>query len=170
MNQAVFVTGLIASIILVLGSAWPDRSSYKNWIFALGNFGMLGYSILSYLNGNPVFYILLESLCALSSVLMLAKVRQKPSTILLLSAGAALLAYSIYLFEDTGTLFFILGLMMLAVGFVTKDFLKRNSAFVLGSALIAIFSYVENSMIFFWLNVFFALFSFYYLLKAARKR
>ncbi len=170
MEQAAFITGLLGAIILVLGAAWPDRSRAKNWIFAAGNFGMLSYAVLDYLGGAAIFYVLLESLCALSSVLILARVPQKPSSILILLVGAGLLAYSIYLFEDTGTLLFIVGLTTLAVGFVTKDFLKRNMAFVLGSGLIAAFSYLEDSMIFFWLNVFFALFSVYYLLKAAQKR
>ncbi len=170
MKEASFVVGLMASIILVLGAAWPDRSRSKNWIFALGNFGMLVYSVLVYLEAGVIFYVLLEILCALSSVLTLSKVRQKLSTTFIVLAGFVLLAYSIYLFEDSTTLFFILGLTVLSVGFVTKDFLSRNLAFVLGSGLIAVFSYVQDSMIFFWLNVFFALFSLYYLLKAVRKR
>lgn len=164
------ILGLGASIILVLGSAWPDGNRYKNWIFALGNFGMLAYAALSYLNGGAIFYILLELLCVLSSVLALAKAPQKISTALILLAGSALLFYSICLFEDASTLVFIFGLTVLSLGFVAKDFVKRNMAFVLGSGLIAAFSIFENSMIFFWLNVFFAIFSLYYLLKAAAKR
>jgi hypothetical protein len=43
--------------------------------------------------------------------------------------------------------------------------IRRVLALTLGSALIAIFSYIEASWIFFWLNVFFALFSAYYVAR-----
>jgi uncharacterized membrane protein len=170
MDRTVFLTGLLSSIVLVLGSAWPDRSKHKKWIFFIGNFGMLAYAILAYFNGNPVFYIFLECLCALSSVLAVTKVKEDISSKFLLAAGALLLGWSLYLFENTNTIFFVLGLTALAVGFVSKSAKRRNLLFVLGCILIASFSYLENSWIFFWLNAVFGLFSAYYFYKALSKR
>ena len=43
--------------------------------------------------------------------------------------------------------------------------LRRDVALMVGSALVAIFSYLGANRIFFWLNVFFALFSLYYTIK-----
>ncbi len=45
---------------------------------------------------------------------------------------------------------------------------RREFALFAGSALIAFFSYLTATWVFFWLNVFFALFSGYYLLKTLR--
>lgn len=169
MTHATFLTGLIASLILVLGSAWP-ANKIKDRFFLVGNFGMLAYAILGYLSGSPIFYVFLELLCATSSVLFMLQVREKNSTRLIIALAAALLLASIYLLEGTNTIFFILGLTALAIGFTTRSEIKRQSAFIMGCILISAFSYIENSMIFFWLNTVFGLFSAYYLLKALKKR
>ncbi len=170
MNEAIFLTGLISSIILVIGSAWPERP-LKNWIFGLGNFGMLAYALLAFLfTDNPILFVLLEILCAASSVLALLKVKEKISTRLILLAGLALLLWSLFLFEDMATLVFIFGLIALAIGFVSKNAVKRNVVFILGCILISTFSFIKGEMIFFWLNAIFGLFSSFYLLKALRKR
>lgn len=170
MKELVFITGLISSIVLVIGSAWPERP-LKNWVFGVGNFGMLAYALLAFLfTDNPIFFVLLEILCAASSVLALLKVKEKISTWIILLAGLALLVWSFFLFEDMATLVFILGLVSLAIGFVSKNALKRNSVFILGCILISTFSFIKGDLIFFWLNAVFGLFSGFYLLKALRKR
>lgn len=174
----IFLTGLISSIVLVIGSAWPDPKknvkparTFKHWIFGIGNFGMLAYATLAfYFTANPVFFVLLEILCAASSVLILANVKEKISTRLILVSALALLVWSFFLFEDSTTVFFILGLSAVAVGFTSKNNVKRNAVFVLGCILISTFSFIKGDMIFFWLNAVFGLFSGFYLLKALRKR
>ena len=168
MTHAAFLTGLLASIILVIGSAWPATKT-KDRLFLVGNFGMLAYSILGYLNGSPIFFIFLELLCVSSSVLFMLKVPEKTSTRLIAILGAVLLLASLYFLEGTNTVFFILGLIALALGFITQKEVKRNTFFIAGCILIATFSYIENSMIFFWLNTIFGVFSTYYLLKALKK-
>lgn len=178
MINAVFLTGLISSIILVIGSAWPDPKknikpirTFKHWIFGIGNFGMLAYASLAFfLEANPIFFVILEILCAASSVLILANVKEKISTRLIMVSALALLVWSFFLFEDTTTVFFILGLSALAVGFTSKDSVKRNAVFLIGCILISTFSFIKGDMIFFWLNAIFGLFSGFYLLKALRKR
>ncbi len=178
MINTVFLTGLISSIILVIGSAWPDPKknikpirTFKHWIFGVGNFGMLAYATLAFfLQANPIFFVILEILCAASSVLILADVKEKISTRLIMISALALLVWSFFLFEDSTTIFFILGLSAVAVGFTSKDNVKRNAAFVLGCILISTFSFVKEDWIFFWLNAVFGLFSAFYLLKALRKR
>lgn len=170
MINAVFLTGLISSIILVIGSAWPERP-FKHWIFGIGNFGMLAYASLAFfLEANPIFFVLLEILCATSSVLFLTNVKEKISARLILISALTLLIWSFFLFEDSTTVFFILGLSALAVGFTSKDSVKRNAVFLLGCILISTFSFVKEDWIFFWLNAVFGLFSGFYLLKALRKR
>lgn len=178
MINTVFLTGLISSIILVIGSAWPDPKktvkpirTFKHWIFGIGNFGMLAYASLAFfLEANPIFFVLLEILCAASSVLILLDVKEKISTRLIVVSGLALLIWSLFLFEDSTTVFFILGLVALALGFISKDNVKRNAVFLLGCILISTFSFIKEDWIFFWLNAVFGLFSGFYLLKALRKR
>ena len=170
MSDSIFLTGLISSIVLVIGSAWPERKE-KNWIFAAGNFGMLGYASLAFfLNDNPIFFVLLEMLCSSASALTLFKVREKISMWIILIGGLALLTWSYFLFEDSTTVFFILGLVALALGFISKNPLKKNLVFLIGCILISTFSFLKGDMIFFWLNAIFGLFSGFYLLKELRKR
>ncbi|MCI0472463.1 MAG: hypothetical protein L0Y76_02650, partial [Ignavibacteria bacterium] len=93
-------------------------------------------------------------------------------TVVISVSGLVFIIWSLYLFEGYNTIFFIIGLSGIGLGY-TFDMgtIRRPLALTLGSALIAIFSYIEASWIFFWLNVFFALFSSYYLLKGlTRKR
>jgi len=169
-NPIIFLTGLLSSIILMIGSAWPERP-FKHWIFGIGNFGMLVYAILAfYLEANPIFFVLLEILCAASSVLILMNIKEKISTRLILLSALALLIWSFFLFEDSTTVFFILGLSALAVGFTSKDNVNRTAVFLLGCILISTFSFIKGEMIFFWLNAVFVLFSGFYLLNALRKR
>lgn len=172
-----FLTGLIGSLILVLGAAWPIQKkithptkSAKNWLFAIGGLIMLIYAILGYFAGGPIFFIFLEILVVFASLLMMLNVPDKYDLPLIAIVGIALIVWSLYLFEGTSTVYFILGLTGIGVGYAAdaqKSY--RNLSLTLGSALIAFFSYLEASWIFFWLNVFFAIFSFYYLLTEFRK-
>jgi len=169
----IFITGLIGSLILVTGAAWPDikdishpMKSIKNWLFAIGGAAMLLYAIFGYRTGGPVFFVFLEILVVIASVLMMLNTDDRIDTAIISISGLIFIIWSLYLFEGYNTIFFIIGLSGIGLGYTfTMGTLRREIALTSGSALIALFSYIEASWIFFWLNVFFALFSGYYLVK-----
>ena len=165
-----FLTGLIGSLVLVTGAAWPVKKdikhpikSVKNWLFAIGGLIMLVYAILGYMQGGPVFFVFLEILIVLASILMMLDVPDKFDIPIISTCGVILIIWSLYLFEGYNTVFFVLGLSGIGLGYTLKmATVRRSLALTLGSGLIALFSYIEASWIFFWLNVFFAIFSVYY--------
>ena len=172
----IFFTGLIGSIILVLGAAWPESKkithpthSVKNWLLGLGVVPMLLYSIFGYMQGGPIFFIFLQALIAVASILMMLNTDDRLDMAVISVCGTALIIWSLYLFEGYNTIFFILGLAGIGLGYTFKmGTLRRSLALMLGSGLIAFFSYIEASWIFFWLNVFFSLFSAYYFIKGIK--
>jgi hypothetical protein len=174
----IFLTGLVGSLILVAGAAWPDpikishpAKSTKNWLFAVGGLAMLMYAIFGYQQGGPIFFVILEILVAISCTLMMLNTPDKIDTIVLGISGAGLGIWSLYLFEGYNTIIFILGLVVVALGYAFQmGTLRRSVALTLGSVFIAIFSYLEASWIFFWLNAFFAVFSAYYVYKGYEKK
>lgn len=165
-----FLTGLLGSLVLVTGAAWPEAKdadhparSVKDWLFAIGGFVMFLFSLLGYREGGSLFFVILEILVVIASVLMMLNTPDIVDTIILGISGIALIIWSLLLFEGYGTIFFILGLCGIGLGYAFRmGTLRRSIALTLGSALIALFSYLEASWIFFWLNVFFAMFSGYY--------
>lgn len=168
----IFLTGLIGSLILVTGAAWPETKtshpvkSIKNWLFGIGGLIMLLYAIFGYQQGGPIFFVMLEILVVIASILMMLNTDDRIDTTIISISGLGLIVWSLYLFEGYSTVFFILGLSGIGLGYAFKmATFRRNLALTLGSILIALFSYVEKSWIFFWLNVFFAIFSLYYLTK-----
>lgn len=168
-----FLTGLIGSLILVTGAAWPESKgikhpvqSLKNWLFAIGGFIMLLYAILGYQQGGPIFFVISEILVAISSILMMLNTPDKINTPIITISGFCLIIWSLFLFKNYNTVFFILGLCGIGLGYSFQmNTLRRSIALTLGSILIALFSYLEASWIFFWLNLFFAIFSTFYLSK-----
>lgn len=168
----VFLLGLAGSLVLVAGAALPDKNvpptrSPKDWCFGIGAAVLLAYSVLNYLAGAPVFFVFLEGLVTLASVLMMLGVPEPAVTPVIILAALGLVAWSLILSQGYGTLFFIVGLSGIAVGYVSEaGTLRRELALLFGSALIALFSYLSASWIFFWLNVFFAAFSAMYVWKA----
>ena len=127
---------------------------------------MLLYAIFDYQNGGPIFFVIMEILVAISSILMMLNTPDKFDTTLIAISGLGLIAWSLYLFEGYNTVFFILGLCGVGLGYAFETgTLRRGIALTLGSVLIALFSYIEASWIFFWLNIFFAIFSGYYVFK-----
>jgi hypothetical protein len=159
-----FWLGILGSLILVAGSAYPEKKtshparSFKNWLFALGGLCMLIYSTLNYLEGGAIFFIFLQALVNVASVLMLTNVPDRIAAPLIGVVGLGLMGWSITLFEGINTLFFILGLIGIGIGYVLDQPRARNMALLLGSALIALFSFFSQDWIFFGLNVFFAFF------------
>lgn len=168
-----FYLGILGSLVLVSGAAWPSSKnvkhpakSIKNWLFAVGGFIMLIYAILGYQTGGPVFFVFLEILVVFASILMMLNTDDSFDMPTISIGGLGLIIWSLYLFEGYNTVFFILGLCGIGLGYAFKmGTVRRDVALTLGSALIAIFSYIESSWIFFWLNTFFAIFSAYYLFK-----
>jgi len=173
-----FLIGLIGSIILVTGAAWHEKKSpkhpthsIKNWLFAIGGFTMLAYSILGYFEGGPIFFIFLQGLVGISSILMMINAPHRVGISIITLAGTALLIWSLTLFEDYSTVFFIFGLIGIGIGYtLTHKPFYRGIALTLGSILIAVFSYIGANWIFFWLNLFFAAFSAIYLIRGWKKR
>lgn len=167
-----FYTGVIGSVALVVGAAWPEKKvkhsvqSVKNWLFMAGGIIMFLYAILGYQQGGPLFFVLLEILVLIANILMMVNIDDRIDTAVIGVSGLGLLIWSLFLFEGYNTVLFILGLLGVGLGYAFQmGTLRRGVALTLGSALIAWFSYLEASWIFFWLNVFFALFSGYYLWK-----
>jgi hypothetical protein len=127
---------------------------------------MLIYAILGYMNGGQIFFVFLEILVVIASVLMMLNVPDKIDTPIIIGSGLILILWSLYIFENYNTIFFIIGLSGIGLGYsMEMATVRRSLALTLGSALIAVFSYIEASWIFFWLNVFFAIFSAYYVYK-----
>lgn len=172
-----FFVGIAGSFILVIGAALPDRAvahpvlSPKNWCFFVGAVVMFVYSVLNFFAGAPVFFIFLESLVTLASVCMMLKVPEKIDTSLIVVVGIALVLWSLRLFQGFDTVFFIVGLSAVALGYVfAMGTIRREAALTIGSVLIAFFSYLTATWVFFWLNLFFALFSGWYFLSALREK
>jgi len=169
----IFITGLIGSLVLVTGAAWSEgkdvkhpMKSIKNWLFAIGGLIMLLYSILGYLQGGAVFYIFLEGFVVVSSILMMLNAPDSVDIPVISICGLGLIIWSLFLLKDYTTVFFILGLSGVGLGYAFEmGTVRRSVALTIGSALIALFSYLGSSWIFFWLNVFFAIFSVYYVYK-----
>src|SRR3989344_5224923 len=158
-NDGVFFTGILGSLILIIGAALPDRvtshpaRSIKNQFLAVGSTCMFAYSILNYLDGGSFFFVLLQVLIAVSTVLMLLGTDDRIDVPVLTCAGVGLALYSLSLFEGDATLIFVAGLVILGVGFALKTGTsRRNLALAVGSAIIAAFSYLQSDWIFFGLN------------------
>ena len=171
-----FLTGLLGSLILVTGAALPDRKtfhparSFKNWCFAIGGMVMFLYALLNYIAGGSVFFLFLQVLVNLSSVFMMLDIDDRIDTPIMATAALGLIIWSFWIRMEVQTLFFILGLCGIAIGYCSNGgTLRREIALMIGSALIALFSYITHTWIFFWLNVFFALFSTYYVWLGLQK-
>lgn len=171
--DSIFLAGIIGSLILVVGAAWPEGKdvqhpikSCKNWLFAIGGFIMLFYAFLNYQQGGSIFFVILEILVAIASILMMLNTSDKIDALILTISSLGLIVWSLYLFEDYNTIFFILGFCGVGLGYAFQmDTWSRSFALTLGSMLIALFSYTEANWTFFWLNTFFVIFSTYYFYK-----
>jgi hypothetical protein len=175
--NSIFLTGVLGSFLLVLGAAWPTTragkkpyQSIKNWLFAIGGYVMLAYAVLGYLGGGPIFFIFLEALIGIASIMMFLSVDDRIDAVVIGISGIGFVIWSLTLFEGYNTVIFIFGLVGIGLGYAFDDgTLRRDIALTVGSLLVALFSYLESSWIFFWLNIFFALFSGYYLFGNTKK-
>lgn len=175
--NSIFLIGTLGAVITVLGVAWPSpkhtSSPYctKNYVFAVGNSLMFAYAVLQYTQGGTLFFVLLECLVVIATILMFASKSDTINTYILTLSGAVFVGWSLYISKDVYTILFIIGLTILCLGYsFTINTLRRYVAFTVGSLCIAIFSYLEANWIFFALNIFFAVFSGWYLLLRARNR
>lgn len=167
-----FFVGVLGSLVLLTGAAYPiektksPMKSIKNWLFAVGWLIMLLYAIMGYLSGWSVFFVFLEILIVIASILMMLNTNDRFDLGVLSFSGIVLITLSLYLFEWYSTIIFILGLAWLGLWYAFKmNSLRRDLALAIWGILVAIFSYLWANWLFFWLNVFFALFSLYYTMK-----
>jgi hypothetical protein len=176
LEPGIFYLGIIGSVLLVLGAAWPEPvkeihpiRSMKNWFFAMGGWIMFAYALVSWQAGGAFFFVILETMVVISSVLMLSNAKEKLVLPLLGILSLILIAWSFSLFEGFNTLFFIIGLAGIGLGYTLQaGTVRRHASLTMGSILICVFSFIEASWVFFWLNLFFALFSGYYLFRSLR--
>lgn len=163
--NGILILGIIAATTLIVGAAWT-HNKWKNVLFAIGNVGMFIYALLNYQDGGPVFFVFLESLIMVSTVLMLSKVKDFWNALIVCASGLGFVLWSLYLFEDYRTVIFIFGLTILGLGFAFRNgTVRRELALLIGSVILGVFSYLEVSWLFVYVNVFFAIFSFYHLTK-----
>ncbi|MDD5623950.1 MAG: hypothetical protein PHI23_04550 [Candidatus Peribacteraceae bacterium] len=152
-----FIVGIIGSIVLVVGVVTPVLR-WKDLLFTIGNACMFTYALLGYLAGGPIFFLILQIFIALSTLCMLLHVPDKYDTTILALAGVGLTAWSLSLFEGYTTAIFVVGLVLLGIGFALQGgTFKREVALMVGSVVIAAFSYLVKDWIFTGLNVVFAL-------------
>ncbi len=179
MFDYIFLTGLIGSLILVTGAAWPEikdtkhpMKSTKDWLFAIGSTTMLVFSLLGYLMADgAIFFVFLQGFILVAVVMMMLNTSDKTDLTVMSIAGIGFIAWSLTLFEDYTTIIFILGLVGIGLGYTLEmGSVKRMLGLTIGAALIALFSFLVANWVFFWLNVFFALFSGYYLVRRLMKR
>jgi len=173
----IFLTGIWGGLVVVLGAAFPEEkgrptTSVKNWLLATGGLILLVYATLNYFFGaGSLFFVFLEGLVIVASVLMMLDTSDKIDTIVLGLAGAGFIAASLLLYQGLSTIYFIVGLTGVALGYALKQgSIQRFASLVIGSVLIALFSYLSGDWIFFGLNVFFAIFSAYYLVRVLMNR
>lgn len=168
-----FFIGILWSLVLLVGAAYPEElkikkpiQSKKNWLFGIWWLMMLAYAIMWYLAWWAIFFVFLEVLIAIASILMMLNTNDRLDAVILSISGIALAIRSLYLFEGYATIIFILGLAWLGLWYAFKmGSLRRDLALTIWSLLVAFFSYLEASRIFFFLNIFFAVFSLYYTIR-----
>ena len=169
------VIGIVGWIVLIIGAAWPIETtkkptkSVKNRLFGIGWCIMLLYSILWYLSWLSIFFIFLQILIFIASILMMLNTDDRIDASILSVSGIILIILSLYMFQWYTTIIFIFGLAWLGLWYAFKmNTLRRNLALMIWGILVAVFSYLDANRIFFWLNIFFWLFSLYYVIKIIR--
>ena len=118
---------------------------------------MFLYSLGLWKQGGSVFFVFLEALVIIASLCMMLNVPDSIDGPLIAFAGIGFILWSLFLFEGYSTLFFIIGLSGVGMGYaLDTGSRQREIALTIGSGLIALFSYLEANWIFFWLNLLFA--------------
>lgn len=166
------IVGIVASTFLVIGALLPDAPnvhparSLKNQCFAIGNIGMIAYAWMRFLEGGSVFFLFLEAMMMLSTILMLTNAHERLSQMLILPTGMLFSLAALLIDIELATLLFVIGLTVVSIGFISRGGTLRRSIFLtLGSGLVAVFSAIQHDVVFLWMNAFFALFSLYHVGK-----
>lgn len=150
------IIGLLGSLILLIGVATPVQKR-KNILFAIGNACMFVYALVGYLGGGPIFFLILQTYIAASTIFMLLNVPDRYDTPLLSSIGVVLIVWSLSLFQGYSTAIFVVGLALLGIGFaMDAGTRKREMTLMIGSAVIAVFSVLMRDWVFVVLNAVFA--------------
>ena len=175
MMDYILLTGIWGGLITVLGGAYPEERGHpiystKNWLLAMGALILLGYAALNYFfGGGSLFFVMLELLIIVASVMMMLDVDDKTDAIVLSIIGLGFVIWSFFLYEGLSTIYFIIGLTGVALGYALKTgTVQRFLAFTLGSVLLTAFSYLGADWVFFGLNAFFSVFSAFYLIRILR--
>lgn len=169
--------GILGSLLLVAGAAYPAEDaghpvrSVKNWLFAFGNACMFGYALFGYMGGGSIFFVILQIFIAMATVFMMLNVPDRYDIPFVALVGTVLALFSLSFFEGTSTLLFVVGLMLIGLGFMLQGgTIRRNVTLASGSVFVAVFSYTHGEWIFFWLNTFFAVLSSYHAWSIQKKR
>lgn len=171
--------GIIATIFLVIGAFYPIENvekpvySVKNWIFTVGSLTMLMYAIAGYLAWWQIFFIYWELLIALACLLMMLDINDRRDGSIITVASIGLFVWGFPSFQSTDMFLFSIAFLVLGLGYVfDMNSIRRYIGLTLWGIFIAISSYVDGGWTFFWLNLFFAIFSLYYtiLLILARRK
>lgn len=168
-----FWLGIIGSLILVSGAAWPiprklknARASTKDRLLLIWSLIMFLFALIWYYNWSSIFFVILEILVIISCVLMMSNTNDRVDATVLSVSWIALVIRSLYLFQWYTTIIFIIWLVVLGLWYAFDTWsLRRDIALTVWSIFVALFSLLEPNRIFFWLNLFFAIFSWYYLVK-----
>jgi hypothetical protein len=132
----------------------------------IGSSIMFLYSLVGYYSWLSIFFLILQIMIIIAWVLMMLNTNDKFDATILSISWLALVIWSLYLFEWYTTIIFIVWLVVLGLWYAFKTgSLRRDVALTLWSVFVAWFSLLEPNRIFFGLNLFFAIFSWYYLAK-----
>jgi len=179
MTLITLVVGIIASGILLYGASINENEniknpikSKKNWFFLAGASLMLVYAILSFYSSSlTLFFVLLQSLAVLSGILMMLNTPDKIDLPIISLIGTAFIYWALNNYTGINTIFFIIGLTGTGLGYAFEmGTIRRYLCLSFGTLLIAIFSFIEQAWIFFFLKSFFSAFSFIYLYKIIKRQ
>lgn len=165
--------GIIGALILASGAAWPEPDHpvqpcklMKNWLFMVGGFFMLTFALIDYLNGGPVFFLFLQILLLIANFLGMLNTDDRFDFGFITLSALIFIGWSLMISQDPSTIIFIIGLALIGFGYAFNiGSLRRGISLTLGAAIIAVFSYLQANWVYFALNVFFSIFSGYYLAK-----
>jgi len=172
-----FLIWLIWSLVLVAWAARPEPKkiiksikSTKNRLFLIWACVLTIFARLGYNDWWTIFFFILEIFVIISSILMMLDTNDTIDITILSLSWLWLIIRSLYLFEGYSTIIFIIWLIGIWLWYAfTMWSIRREIALMLWWILIAIFSYLQPNRVFFWVNIFFAIFSWYYLIENIRK-
>lgn len=172
MNTTLWI-GTLGSFLVVIGAALPGKSgekpifSKRNWLLLSGAVALFAYAWMRWQGGGSVFFVLLEALVIAGSVLMMLGTSDRIDFFIIGGATALFAGLSLAFAQETDTLFFIVGLGGIGLGYAWEaGTWRREAALFTGSILIASYSALEGEIVFLSLNILFAFFSALHLWRA----